>query len=91
MKRTTTKKPVEAKPETLVKAKPVKPKPVKVAAPKDDLSWPFYWHPWDKVVRSSSTGLVDVNLTNIARKRRGLETPWTPNLLAVEQYQDKVV
>jgi len=48
------------------------------------------WNPWNKVVQDHRDGRVHEALTNHARKRRGLPTPWMPSMGAAEAHQPAI-
>jgi hypothetical protein len=41
---------------------------------------PIKWNPYNKVVQDHRDGTVHHDLTNIERQKRGLPTPWTPEM-----------
>lgn len=47
------------------------------------------WNPWNKVVQDCRTGRVDHRRTNKERKKRGLPTPWHPNMARAEMRKER--
>jgi hypothetical protein len=48
---------------------------------------PIKWNPWNKVVQDHRDGTVHHELTNIERGKRGLPTPWTPEMADTEVHE----
>lgn len=48
---------------------------------------PIKWNPWNKVVQDHRDGTILHDLTNIERAKRGLPTPWTPEMANAEVRQ----
>lgn len=48
---------------------------------------PIKWNPWNKVVQDHRDGTIDHEQTNLERKRRGLQVPWTPEIGGRECYE----
>lgn len=48
---------------------------------------PIHWNPGNKVVQDHRCGTIHHELTNIERAKRGLPTPWTPEIADVEVHQ----
>ena len=46
-------------------------------APPDN---PVYWNGYNKVVQDHRDGTIHHDLTNTERAKRGLPTPWTPEM-----------
>lgn len=42
--------------------------------------YPIKWNPGNKVVQDHRDGTIDHAGTNIERAKRGLPTPWTPDM-----------
>jgi hypothetical protein len=51
---------------------------------------PIAWNPFNKVVQDHRDGTVDQKRTNAERKKRGLPTPWTPEIGKSEESQPPV-
>jgi hypothetical protein len=51
---------------------------------------PVGWNPWNKVVHDHRHGAILHGRTNDARSKRGLPTPWTPDIADVEVTQPPV-
>lgn len=41
---------------------------------------PIKWNPWNKVVQDHRDGTIHHDMTNAERGKRGLPTPWTPDM-----------
>lgn len=54
------------------------------------LDQPVQWNPYNKVVQDHRDGKVDIMATNLARRYRKLETPWTPEIADTESKQPPV-
>lgn len=52
---------------------------------------PIKWNPWNKVVQDHRDGTIHRDLTNTERSKRGLPTPWTPEMGDAECRQAPVV
>lgn len=67
----------------IVEAEPAKPQsePTKFTTAVDDS---FVWNPYNKVVQSHRNGAMDFEATNREREKRGLPTPWTPEIAEKE-------
>jgi len=48
---------------------------------------PVMWNPWNKVVQDHRDGTIHHDLTNIERSKRGLPTPWTPEMGNIEVHE----
>lgn len=53
-------------------------------------SHPIKWNPWNKVVQDHRDGTIHHEETNLERERRGLPTPWTPEMSDTEVHQPPV-
>jgi hypothetical protein len=51
---------------------------------------PIKWNPWNKVVQDHRDGTIHHDLTNTEREKRGLPTPWTPDMADTEVHQAPV-
>lgn len=51
---------------------------------------PICWNPWNKVVQDHRDGTIFHDLTNEARRLRGLKTPWTPEMADIEVHQPAI-
>lgn len=51
---------------------------------------PIKWNPWNKVVQDHRDGTIDHERTNVERAKRGLPTPWTPQMADVEVHERPV-
>lgn len=51
---------------------------------------PIFWNCYNKVVQDHRNGNIDIELTNIERQKRGLPTPWTPEMCDVECHEPPV-
>jgi hypothetical protein len=56
-----------------------------------NLSDPIKWNPWNKVVQDHRDGTILHAETNVERAKRGLPTPWTPDMADAEVWQPPVV
>jgi len=48
------------------------------------------WNPYNKVVQDHKNGAIYLYMTDIARKKRGLPTPWNPDM-AIKDVKDPPV
>lgn len=60
---------------------------VPTSAPEDS---PIKWNPWNKVVQDHRDGTIHHDLTNSERAKRGLPTPWGPDMADTEVNQPPV-
>jgi len=51
---------------------------------------PIKWNPWNKVVQDHRDGTIMHDLTNEERTKRGLPTPWTPDMSDIECHEPPV-
>lgn len=51
---------------------------------------PVFWNPGNKVVQDHRDGTIDPERTNVERAKRGLPTPWTPEMAEAEVHQPEV-
>lgn len=60
---------------------------VSTTPPTDD---PVKWNPWNKVVQDHRDGTIDHERTNVERIKRGLPTPWMPDLADKEAHEQPI-
>jgi len=51
---------------------------------------PIMWNPYNKVVQDHRDGTIHHDATNRERAKRGLPTPWTPDMGDVEVHRPPV-
>ena len=51
---------------------------------------PIKWNPWNKVVQDHRDGTILHRRTNEERAKRGLPTPWIPEICDVECHQPPI-